>query len=578
MRISRKIPCRCVCAFIIPVVFILCSGSHPQESSLKPVPDRMKAGYDSIRSSESVSYLAFISAPELEGRDTPSKGQTIARRYIESLYKTWGIAPLGDSVGAGRSYEQKIPMVIKTHNPGTTLELISAPSTQEYAADRDFSFVMGADFAGTVEGPVVFAGYGISAPDLGYDDFAAVDVRNKIVLVTAGKPGGKRTDSPFNSRKNWARFEGRWTPAENCARLLAGRGAAALIIADDSMDRYVSPHGYKRGSQIMSSSNRVYCPPLSVADPMVPAFWVSTRIAEAAFHSTSRSFAETVRAIDTNLKPSSFDLAGLKIRISLDIDQKISACGNVLGMIEGADPNLRKEYVVIGAHLDHVGMNKEGYVFPGADDDGSGSVGVLQIAKALALNPEKPRRSIIFAHWTGEEKGLIGSRYFLKFPPVPLKDIAAYINLDMISHDCPLSEVREEAETFRLTKEESERIAGKPEKLLRAYVSLPSPDFTALIMKTNSTYIGLDVVPLPSFPMMGNSDHYFFCLEKIPSVFFFTGGNETAHSPEDTVERINAEKMASVIKLAYLLTFSAADEQTPPRWEQPGTSPEVPPF
>jgi Zn-dependent M28 family amino/carboxypeptidase len=161
---------------------------------------------------------------------------------------------------------------------------------------------------------------------------------------------------------------------------------------------------------------------------------------------------------------------------------------------------------------------------------------------------------------------------------VPLKDIAAYINLDMISHDCPLQEVREEAETFRLTKEESERIQGDPKRLLRAYVSLPSPDFTALIMKTNSAYIGLDVIPFASFPMLGNSDHYFFCLKKIPSVFFFTGGNEAAHSPLDTVERVNAEKMALVVKLAYLLAFSAADEPARPRWEQPVTFPGVPPF
>ena len=578
MRVRRAIPFRSILSIIVPIVLALSLGSQPQEKSPEPVPDRMRAGFESIRSSDSASYLAFISAEELEGRDTPSKGQAIARRYIQSLYRTWGVNPMGDAGDPSRSYEQRIPMVIKTYNPGTALELLSPPTSQVYAADRDFSFVMGADFSGTIEGPVVFAGYGISATDLGYDDFATVDVRNKIVLVAAGKPGGKRPDSPFNSRKHWARFEGRRTPAENCARLLARKGAAALIVADDSLDQYVSPHGYKHGAQIMSSSNRVFSPALSVVDPMVPTFWASTRIAEAAFRSAPKSFAETVRMIDQDLKPGSFDLAGLRVRISLEMDQKISACGNLLGTIEGSDPELRKEYVVIGAHLDHVGMNKDGYVFPGADDDGSGSVGVLQIAKALALNAAKPKRSIIFAHWTGEEKGLIGSRYFLKFPPVPLKDIVAYINLDMISHDCPLQEIRDEAVTFRLTKEELDGIQGDPQKLLRAYVSLPSPDFAALITKTNSTYIGLDVIPLLSFPMLGNSDHYFFCLEKVPSVFFFTGGNETTHSPLDTVERINAEKMASVVRLAYVLAFSAADDPARSRWEQSGTSPGVPLF
>jgi len=578
MRLRRIISCRCVCVLIIPIAFALSSGSLPRQDSLKPVPDRMKAGFESIRSLDSVSYLTFISAEELEGRDTPSKGQAIARRYIQSLYQTWGIVPLGDPAGSGRSYEQRVPLVIRTYSPGTSLELVSPPTTQKYASDRDFSFVMGADFAGTIDGPVVFAGYGVSAPDLGYDDFAGIDVRNKIVLVAAGRPGGKRPDSPFNSRDNWARFEGRRTPAENCARLLAAKGAAALIVADDSLDRFVSPHGYKRGAQIMSSSNQVFCPALSVVDPMVPTFWVSMRIAEAAFRAAPKSFAETVGKIDQGLKPASFDLSGLRVRITLEMEQKISACGNLLGLIEGSDPELRKEYVVIGAHLDHVGMNKDGYVFPGADDDGSGSVGVLQIAKALAVNPEKPKRSVLFAHWTGEEKGLLGSRYFLKFPTVPLKDIAAYINLDMISHDSPLREVQEEAETFRLTKEETARIQGDPKKLLRAYVSLPSPDFTALITNTNSAFIGLDVISLPSFPMLGNSDHYFFAFKRIPSVFFFTGGDETTHSPLDTVERINAEKMAQVVRLAYILAFASADGTARPRWDQQGTFPGVPPF
>jgi hypothetical protein len=578
MSIRRTTFRRFWLTFLVLVAFVPFLGSLPQTGLPETVPDRMKAGFESIRSLDSASYLTFISSEELEGRDTPSKGQAIARRYIESLYRTWGIIPMGDSAGSGRSYEQRIPLVIKTYGPGTSLELISPAAIQEYVSDRDFSFVMGADFAGTIEGPAVFAGYGVSAPDLGYDDFAGIDVRNKIVLVAAGRPGGKRPDSPFNSRDNWARFEGRRTPAENCARLLAGKGAAALIVADDSLDRLVSPHGYKSGGRIMSSSNRVFSPALSVVDPMVPTFWVSMRIAEAAFRAAPKSFAETIQKIDMDLKPASIDLAGLRVRIKVEMDQKISACGNLLGMIEGADPELRREYVVIGAHLDHVGINKEGYVFPGADDDGSGSVGVLQIAKALAANPEKPKRSILFAHWTGEEKGLVGSRYFLRFPPVPLKDIAAYINLDMISHDSALREFQEEAETFHLSKEEIDRIQGDPKKLLLAYVSLPSPDFRALIMNTNSAFVGLDLIPLASFPMLGNSDHYFFAVKRIPSVFFFTGSNETTHSPLDTVERINAEKMAQVVRLAYLLAFATADQTARPRWEQPGTFPGVPPF
>jgi len=522
----------------------------------------------SIAASDSKTFLEFLAGDELEGRDTPSRGQTIARRYIQSLYRHWGILPLGDPSGAERSYEQRVPMVVKSFGEGTTLEIVSPSVRQRFAADKDFSFVMGVDFAGAITGPVVFCGHGVSAPDLGYDDFASVDVRQKVVLIAAGKPGGRRPDTPFNSPKHWSRFEGRRTPAENCARLLAKKGAAALLVVDDSFDRYASPHGYKRDARMAAMSNRVFSPPLSTADPMVPTFWISTRIAEAAFQAVARNFADTVGKIDADLKPNSFGLAGLEVRINIDMNHTVSACGNLLGWVEGSDPHLRREYVVVGAHLDHVGMTKDGYVFNGADDNGSGSVGVLQIARALALNPEKPKRSVVFAHWTGEEKGLIGSRYFLKFPTIPLKDIVAVINLDMISHDCPVEHVREEGRMFHLTEEEIARIPNEPQKLVRAYVSSPSPDFASKIVRTNRDYVGLEVVPLLSFPMLGNSDHYFFALEKIPSVFFFTGGNEYAHTPLDTVERINADKMAAVVKLAYLLAFSVADEPSRPSWQQ----------
>jgi hypothetical protein len=565
---SQAMKFRVLLSVLLVAGLCLSFRAAAQDDQARSVPERMKAGFLSIRPEDSRTYLEFLAADELEGRDTPSKGQAIARRFIQSLYQTWGILPLGDGSGPKRSYVQRMPMIIKTYGEGTALDLVSSTTTQRFVSGRDFSFVMGVDFPGKIEGPIVFCGHGVSAPDLGYDDFAGIDVRNKIVLVAAGKPGGRRPDSPFSSPEHWARFEGRRTPAENCARLLAGKGAAALLVADDSMDRYISPHGYKRDARIMSSSNRVFSPPLSVADPMVPTFWVSSRIAEAAFQKISKNYGETVDRIDTELQPYSFNLPGLEIRVDVDMEQRASACGNLLGVIEGSDPELKKEYVVIGAHLDHLGMNGDGYVFNGADDNASGSVGVLQIARALAFNPEKPRRSVVFAHWTGEEKGLLGSHYFLEFPTFPVKDIVAYINLDMISHDCPLREVREDAKMFRWNEDKLAGIRDAPEKLLRAYVSLPSPDFASLIVRTNTDYIGLDVVPLLSFPMLGNSDHYFFAFEKIPSVFFFTGGNENAHSPLDTVERANIGKMAEVVKLAYLLAFRTADEPQRIRWEK----------
>ncbi|MFO7865421.1 MAG: M20/M25/M40 family metallo-hydrolase [Candidatus Aminicenantes bacterium] len=418
--------------FLLPVTFGHSSG-------ITDVPEKMRLGFESINAADSYSYLEFIAADELEGRDTPSKGLTIARRYIQSLYKTWGIKPAGDGSNNARSYEQKFAILFKEVADDTCLEVKTHDKVQRFLRGKDFTCSDGADFPGEIRGSVVYAGYGLYAPDMGYDDFAGIDVRGKIVMISAGKPGGDRADSPFNRPENRARFSGRRTPAENCARLLSERGAAALIIIDESQGMRRSPHGYIHGDRISSSSNRVFSPDLAEADPMVPSFWASRRVADAVFSSAEESYSETKAVIDETIRPNSKFFSQTEIRFDLNIVTTSSLTANLLGMIEGSDPELKDEYVVIGAHLDHVGMNEQGYVFNGADDNGSGSVGVLQVAKAFAMNPVKPKRSILFAHWTGEEKGIVGSQYYVKFPALPIEKNVACVNLDMICKNTSLA-------------------------------------------------------------------------------------------------------------------------------------------
>ncbi len=540
---------------------------HPPDTA--DVPDKMRTGFESIKSNDSYSYLEFIAADELEGRDTPSKGMTIARLYIQSLYKTWGIKPAGDGPADARSYEQKFPMLFKQVSGDTFMEVVTPGQTRKFFQDKDFTCSDGADFSGVIEGPVVYAGYGLYAPDLDYDDFAGIDVKDKIVMISAGRPGGKAADSPFNQPENRARFAGRRTPAENCARLLVRKGAAALIIIDDSPGRRGSPFGYIHNERISSSSNRVFSPDLAKADPMVPSFWASRIIADTVFSAAGKSYAETKAAIDKTLRPVSQSFSGTEIRINLDIETTHSLTGNILGLIEGSDPELKDEYVVIGAHLDHIGMNEQGYVFNGADDNGSGSVGVLQAAKAFAMNPVKPKRSILFAHWTGEEKGLVGSRYYVFFPTLPIEKNVACVNMDMICKNTPLDTIKQTAEEFDIPGERWDQYENNPEKLLIAYTSSPSPEMAEQIVRLAQT-CDLTPVPLPSFPMLGNSDHYMFCLRGIPSVFFNTGRHRDLHQPGDVVERINQDKMSQVVRLAYLLTFTIADSPDRMEWNEPG--------
>ncbi len=534
----------------------------------KPVPERWRTGLDSIKPGESYAMLEFLSADELEGRDTASKGQTIARKYIQSLYKIWGIEPAGDPRGKSHSYEQRIDMLEKKFGPDMRIECTTGDTQSRFFFGKDFSGNLGVDVPGKIQTSAVFAGYGLSTPDLDYDDFAGIDVRGKIVVISTGKPGGTRQDSPFNFPKNLARFAGRRTPAENCARLLAEKGAAALLLIDEAFGRVSNAGGYVQGTRIGSDHKRITFLRLSTVDRMVPFFWASPSVANSLFVESEITLAEAKQKIDASLKPHSFDIPGVNVTLHLDIQGTRTVTANLLGKLEGSDPELKKEYVLIGAHLDHIGMNNEGYVFNGADDNGSGSVGVLQAAKAFALNKQKPRRSILFAHWTGEEKGLLGSAHFVHFPTVPMENIVACINLDMICTDTAMENIMRGIEEYSITQEELSCFENNPKTLLAAITSLPSPDIKELYTQISQDYLNLQPVPLCSNPMPGNSDHWHFAREKVPSVFFFTMGNGHAHRPTDTVERINAEKMSEIIKLAFLMAFKIADSPQRPAWEE----------
>jgi acetylornithine deacetylase/succinyl-diaminopimelate desuccinylase-like protein len=561
---KRKIGCA---VFLVSVLLAVSGSADNGKADRKPVPERQRIGFETIRPEESLAYMEFLAADELEGRDTASVGQAVARNYIRSLYKIWGVEPAGDKKGNGRTYEQKIDMVEKVFGPETTIEIQTESGRAVYAFGEDFSGSLGVDVPGTITAQAVFAGYGLSAPDLGYDDFAGLDVRGKIVVVSTGKPGGEREDSPFNLPENLARFAGRRTPAENCARLLADKGAAALLLVDEAFGRVSNPGGYIQGGRIRSDSKRVTALKLSTVDRMVPFFWVSASVADSLFASSPEGFAAARERIDRSLEPNSFEVPGADVEITLDIRRKYTVCANLLGKIEGSDPELKKEYVIIGAHLDHVGMNEDGYVFNGADDNASGSAGVLQAAKAFALNPEKPRRTILFAHWTGEEKGLLGSAHFVHFSTVPLDNIVACINLDMICTDTPMANIERGIEEYAITPEELSAFEEDPDTLLAAITSLQSPDMVDHYTRISRDYVGLQPVPLCSAPMPGNSDHWHFARRNIPSVFFFTTGNGHAHQPTDTVEKADAGKMSRVVRLAYLTAFQIADTEARPGWE-----------
>ncbi|MFC2121790.1 M20/M25/M40 family metallo-hydrolase [Bacteroidota bacterium] len=215
---------------------------------------------------------------------------------------------------------------------------------------------------------------------------------------------------------------------------------------------------------------------------------------------------------------------------------------NVVGMVEGTDTELKNQYVTVGAHLDHVNYDKE-KVWNGADDNASGSVGVIEIAEALVLNP--PKRSVIFILFTGEEKGLLGSRHFVKDPPVPLDDIVANINLDMIGRTGQ-----------GLDKKKKEHIVR--------YSSEVCPEFKKFVQKVNKKTINYPLVykDESTEQTLGGSDHMSFLGKDIPAIFFFSGIHKDLHRPTDDADKIEYDKMQKISQLVYEITVELgnADE------------------
>jgi len=253
------------------------------------------------------------------------------------------------------------------------------------------------------------------------------------------------------------------------------------------------------------------------------------------------------------------DLPGTRLSIKTTATTALVTCRNVVGYIEGADPNLKNEAVVIGAHLDHNGMSGE-YIFNGADDNGSGSIGVLNLARAYAANPEKPKRTMVFCLWTGEEEGLLGSRYYVQNPLYPMDKTVAYFNMDMISRPYTQDNLSRMARMMQIPMDNEFIKKIKVENFLP--VSFSAGAGFADVLRNVDQYVGLDLFLRESEGDrgMGGSDHSSFGFVKIPWLFVITSMHEDYHQTSDSVEKVSGEMMEKVSRLAYLTTYALADK------------------
>jgi len=521
--------------------------------SLVPVPRPLEPGYQTIREDTLRADLTFLASDALEGRMSLETGDETAIQWIASEFAKAGLAP-----AANGSYLQPVPLI--EYRPDRAQNFVALARTGKETQWK-FPEVLGGyrqDVDLTAE--VVFAGFGITAPELGYDDYAPVDAHGKIVLLFDHEPQENDAASIFNGTGN-TRYA---TTRVKVLNAQAHGAVGVLIVAEPNRQH---PSNQERIARIGGSAVRpTPLPSEALGDDElhIPAAIVSDAAAKEILATAGRTPSELQSAIDRDLQPQARALPDTRATIHFrNTSVKTGTSYNVVGLLEGADAKLKSETVLVSGHHDHDGMSGS-EIWHGADDNGSGSVGVVQLAHAFATNAKArsglaPKRSILFVVFAAEERGLLGSFYLAAHPIRPLASTRAMINFDMIG--------RNEAPSDQTTG--LLEIPADTTNRLNLIGALYSPDYHRTVVEQNK-HVGLDLDDRfdheSALNVFFRSDQFPFVLRNIPAFWWFTGFHPDYHHTTDTADKINYVKMAKILRLAYLTGYQFANEAVPPRF------------
>ena len=482
----------------------------------------------SITARDLKRHLSFLASDELGGRYTFSPSNLIAARYLASQLEYYGYH------GAARdgSFLQRVPLSYRNVDTAASRLTLSVSGAKRQFIYAD-AFIAEVPTGMTVSGELVFVGYGVSSPGNHYDDYSGLTVKGKIAVMASGSP---------ESIKNV-----RLTDDEQAEAAALAHGAIGLIKIPDAQTLLT----WEQLKVWFGGRQQLGLPPKTTASGRVlPEITAGPELIKAIAQAMGKESAELV-APGGKLRPVEL-AASAEIKLRVDVKEAAPA-QNVVGILDGADPKLRDEYVVFSAHYDHLKTSDKGEVYPGADDDGSGTVSVLAIAQAFAVGP-RPKRSILIVFHTGEELGLYGSEYNTDYEPVvPLQKLVADLNIDMVGRSRP--EGDNDPRDAHLTDKNSIYIIGA-DKL--------STELNKLNEETN-----LDTARL-RFDYTYNdeknperfyyrSDHYNYAKHGIPIIFFFTGVHRDYHQPGDVVEKIDFEKMERIDRMIFATGWRIAN-------------------
>jgi hypothetical protein len=520
------------------------------------------------------AHIEYLASDKLEGRRTGTPGAVLAAEYIAREFSRYG---LRRSIGydtAGMSileadspnrYLQKFPYVsgveLGEHNsfyvnPG------KADDIAQFRVGEDW-MPLGFSSNGKIHSAeMVFAGYGISSAELKYDDYTASSARDRVAIVFSGTPDGDNPHGQF-ARVGEIRFKA-------AAARAAGARALLIITAEEKLqDDRLSRLSYDNAGEAGIAV-------LIISRPLARKLLIAGTLSEYQEVADPRGPNNTglKGMVGTALRAS---IGRRKLDISTEVTRRLSPSANVIGILDGSDPTLKNEIIIIGAHYDHLGHGGEGSLAPhegeihhGADDNASGTAGMLELARLFSSQKLRPRRTIVFMAFSGEEEGLLGSNYYVNHPIVPLANTVTMINMDMIGRMKDNKLIVGGVGTAPNWRQ-ALAAANAPERM-RVAVAPDSPgDMSRPIASTVGREVpivtgsnGSPVVTL-SFEKpfdltlnedgFGPSDHSSFYAKQIPVLFFWTGSHEDYHKPSDTADKINYADEARILGLVRRIVY-----------------------
>lgn len=473
-------------------------------------------------------HLSFLASDELGGRYTLSPSNRVAARYLASQLESYGYR----GAARGGSFFQKVPLSyhnIDLQNSHATINGSGAKQRLGYAdgfaveTPEDISF----------NGDLVFVSYGIASPAHNHDDYAGLNVKNKVVVAIDGVP-----DSLTGIRLS---------EDERVDRAAFARGAAGAIKIPDPQVLIT----WNDVKSYLASQQQLGLPPhRSPSGKKLPMVTAGPNLIKALAKAMGKESADLTAPANKQIKPTAIS-ASADIRLRVD-SKEAPAAQNVAGILDGSDPKLKDEYVVFSAHYDHLKTDDNGEVYNGADDDGSGTVSVLEIAQAFAVGA-RPKRSILIMFHTGEELGLFGSEFNTDYEPVvPLAKLVANFNIDMVGRSRPADDT--DPRDRMLTDKDSLYVIGadKLSTELNQINELTNNETTRL--KFDYTYN--DERHPERFYY--RSDHYNYAKHGIPVIFYFTGVHRDYHKATDDVDKIDFEKMERIDRMIFATGWRVA--------------------